>query len=108
MSLNPIEQMVFNYVQQHPEERRFWEMKVRAAALSTADEHAAAIELERELWTYVEERSRVVSPFREEAARQALRRTSLRNLSELWLRLWTPPRPKTPKSAPEDFNNKIN
>ena len=102
MSLNPIEQMVFNYVEAHAEERRFWENKVRTAAAGAADEHAAAVELERELWGYFEERSRVAPPFRELAARQGLRRTSLRNLAELWLRLWTPPRPRR-TAPPENF-----
>jgi hypothetical protein len=94
MSLNRIEQMVFDYVQAHAEERRFWEDKVRAVAASAADEHAAATELERELWNYFEERSRVAPPFREFFIGKMLQRTSLKNLAELWLRLWTPPRPK--------------
>lgn len=106
MSLNHIEQMVFDYVQTHPEEKRFWEDKVRAAAAGTTDEHAAAADLERELWLYFEERSRATAPFLELAARQGLRRTSLRNLSELWLRLWAP-RPK--RNPPrESFDTKIN
>ena len=101
MSLNRSEQMVFDYVQAHAEERRFWEYKVQAVAAGAVEEHAAAAELERELWSYFEERSRVASPFRELAA-QGLRRVSLRNLAELWLRLWTAPRPKR-KAQPEVF-----
>ncbi|HTQ30539.1 MAG TPA: hypothetical protein VMI53_04960 [Opitutaceae bacterium] len=102
MSLNRIEQMVFDYVQAHAEERQFWENKVRVTSAGTMDENTAAAELERELWSYFEERSRVATPFRELVAHQGLRRTSLRNLAELWLRLWTQPRPRR-KPPPEDF-----
>jgi hypothetical protein len=70
-------------------------------AAGVADGHAAAVELERELWRYFKERSQVVSSFREAAAHQGSQRVSLRNLAELWLRLWAPPKPK-PKANPSD------
>jgi hypothetical protein len=91
--------MLSDYVQAHPEEKRFWEEKVRVVAAGAADVHAAAVALERELWRYFEERSHVVMSFREAVAHQGLQRVSLRNLSELWLRSWAPPRPK-PKVSP--------
>jgi hypothetical protein len=101
MSLNRDEHMVFDYVQAHAEEERFWEEKVRVVAAGSADRHTAAAELERGLWRYFEERSQVVPAFREAVAHHGAQRVSLRNLAELWLRLWAPPRPK-PKANPSD------
>lgn len=93
VSLNRSEQQLFDYVQKHPEELRFWGDKVRAIGAS-ADPHAAAVRLEAELWAYYKERSEVVPNFRAQAAREGLARVSLRNLSEYLLRLWCPPRPR--------------
>jgi hypothetical protein len=100
MSLNHSEQMLSDYVRTHPDEMRFWEEKVRVTAAGVADRHAAAAALEHELWRYFEERSQVATPFREAAAAKGLRRVSLRNLAEYWLRLWAPSRP-VPKVPPE-------
>ena len=102
MSLNRCEQMIFDYVQSHPEERHFWQDKVRALAAGAPDEHAVAAGLESELWCYLEERSRVAEPFRSAAARESLRRTSLRNLAEHFLRMWAPPRPMQLRPASAD------
>lgn len=101
MSLNRSEQMVFDYIQSHPEERQYWVDKVRKTSGAHADDHAAAMLLESELWRYFEERSGVASPFREEAQRHGLRRTSMRNLAEYVLRLWAPPRrkPESPRAV---------
>ena len=96
MSLNRAEQMLLDYVQTHQEERQFLLDKVRAIAREQSDEARAVRSLESELWRYYEERSRVVSPFREMAAKEGLRRISMKNLAEYWLRLWTEPRPKPP------------
>lgn len=90
MSLNRAEQMVFDYLQRAPDEKRHWEEKVRALSARARDPHQAALELEGELWLYFEERSAVVSPFKETAQLEGLRRTSLRNLAEHLLRLWAP------------------
>ncbi len=100
MSLNSTEQMVFDYVQSHPEERHYWMEKVRSTLRQADDEHLAAARLDVELWRYVEERSAVASPFREQAHRHGLRRTSMKNLAEYLLRLWTPPRPKKRRVEP--------
>ena len=94
MSLNRSEQMVFDYIQRHPEERQFWVHKVQTISRSESDDHAAALLLESDLWRYYEERSSVASPFRETAQREGLRRTSMRNLAEYLMRLWLAPRPK--------------
>ena len=90
MSLNRAEQMVFDYLEEKPDEKRHWRMKVAGISARARDPHSAAIELEEELWRYFEERSAVASPFREAAQREGLRRISLRNLAEYLLRLWAP------------------
>lgn len=91
--------MVLEYLQGHLEERHYWLEKVRRTSASSADEHEAAILLERELWHYFEERSTVAEPFKSTARREGLRRTSMRNLAEYLLRLWAPRAKKKP--APE-------
>jgi hypothetical protein len=96
MSLNRTEQMVCDYVEQHPEEKSYWVEKVRGTARTVADEYLAASQLADALWHYVEERAAVASPFRERAQREGLNRTSMRNLAEYWLRLWVAPRPRRP------------
>jgi hypothetical protein len=94
MSLNRAEQRVFDYLQGHRDERQFWEAKVRGAAAGSEDIHAVANRLDGELWRYHVERSAVVEPFRSAARSEGTARTSMKNLAELLIRLWTEPRPK--------------
>ena len=94
MSLNASEQMIFDYVQRHPDERHYWVEKVQKTSARSIDDYEAARLLEADLWRYFEERSAVASPFKEVAAREGVRRTSMRNLAELLVRLWTQPRRK--------------
>lgn len=101
MSLNRSEQRVYDYLQGHPEERQYWLGKVQRIGREIPDPHAAAQRLEADLWRYYEERSAVVQPFKDAARLEGLRRTSLRNLAELLMRLWIEPRPRA-KSAPAD------
>ncbi len=105
MSLNRCEQMVFDYLQGHPEERQYWQGKVRGAVQASPDHHLAADRLQSDLWAYVVERSAVVEPFRSSAQREGLRRTSMRNLAEYLIRLWTVPRPKRRMPNPENPEN---
>ncbi len=99
MSLNRSEQRIFDYVQSHPEERHFWQAKVRAAAKSEPDDFAAVARLEPELWRYHEERSAVVATLRDAARFEGAGRTSMKNLAELLVRLWVEPRPKKKTAA---------
>ena len=94
MSLNRSEQRVFDYWQRQAGERQFWQDKVRAFAKIAENDHVAATRLESELWRYYLERSAVAEPFKEAARIEGLGRTSMKNLAELLLRLWTEPRPK--------------
>ena len=99
MSLNRSEQLVCDYVEDHPEEKRFWMEKVRSIAHAERDDHAAAVSVAEELWRYFEERAGVVASFQELARGGGLRPTNMRNLAEYWLRLWIDPRPKKRSSG---------
>jgi hypothetical protein len=103
MSLNASEQMIFDYVQSHPDERHYWVEKVQKTSAGSVDDHEAARSLAIDLWRYFEERSAVASPFKEFAARDGLRRTSMKNLAEYLVRLWAKPRPK--KTAVPPLND---
>jgi hypothetical protein len=100
VSLNRSEQRVYDYLQGHPEERHYWISKVQIVCRNLPDAHQAAARIEMDLWRYYEERSAVVSPFKEAAKVEGLRRTSMRNLSELLIRLWIEPRPKKKADSP--------
>lgn len=94
MSLNPCEQRVFDYLQRHPDERHYWQAKFHRLSKEVLDERIGIEQVEPELWRYYVERSSVASPFKEAVAIEGLRRTSMKNLAELLMRLWTEPRPK--------------
>jgi hypothetical protein len=94
MSLNRCEQRLFDYVERHPEERHYWTAKVQSVYRRAGDHTAATLELEQLLWAYYEERSAVAVPFKEAVRTEGLRRTSMKNLAELLLRLWTEPKPR--------------
>ena len=99
MSLNRCEQRVYDYLQRHPDERHYWQGKFQRLSKAAEDERIAIEQLEPELWRYYAERSTVVSSFKEAVATEGISRTSMKNLAELLMRLWTEPRPKK-KSAP--------
>jgi hypothetical protein len=94
MSLNRSEQRVFDYLQSHQDERHYWQGKFQRLAKATGDERLAIEQVELDLWRYYQERSLVASPFKEAVEVEGLRRTSMKNLAELLMRLWTEPRPK--------------
>lgn len=94
MSLNRSEQRIYDYLQDHPDERQFWVGKVQSIWRRSGDDPAAVTQLESELWLYYRERCAVVSPFKEAAAAEGLGRTCMKNLAELMIRLWVEPRPK--------------
>lgn len=102
MSLNASEQMIFDYMQGHPDERHYWLQKVQKTCAQSVDDFEAARLLELDLWRYFEERSAVASPFKEVARREGIRRTSMRNLAEYLVRLWVQPRPKKARAATDE------
>ena len=94
MSLNRAEQTVHDYIARHPEERRHWQEKATRLAALAPNDHAAADAVAAELEANCRERAAVASEFRELAGPSRPTRLTLRNLAELLVRLWTPPRPK--------------
>lgn len=105
MSLNRFEQRIFDYWQGQRDERQFWQEKVRGIVKAEPDDHAAAARLDGEFWRYYLERSGVVPVFKDAARHEGLKRTSMKNLAELVIRLWVEPRPKKKKSTPADELN---
>lgn len=103
MSLNRSEQMILDYVQEHVDERHFWEDKVRMICKSAPDDASAARYVDAELWQYFVERSAVVEPFKSAAGRDGLRKISMRSLAEYWIRVWGFQRPKKKKPEEESF-----
>jgi len=99
VSLNRCEQLLFEYVEKHPEERQYWMHKVRGTAGASDSSHVAAERLDTELWRYFLERAAVVPILKQFARDQGLARTSMRNLAEYLLRLWAPPKPKKAKPS---------
>lgn len=88
MSLNRHEQILFDYLENHPDEKRFWETQVLDVSRRSARVETMASDLNRMFWEYFEERSRHESPFREVAIREGLDRVSMLNLAEYLLRVW--------------------
>ena len=94
MSLNRTEQRVDDYLKRSKDERQYWISKVQTICRSELEFVKAVARIENELWRYNVERSSVVPEFKEVARREGLARTSMQNLAELMIRLWTEPRPK--------------
>ena len=94
MSLNRCEQRVFDYLQKHQDERQYWQGKFQSALKELGDEYIASEMLQSELWRYYRERSEVVPVFKDAVANEGSQRTSMKNLTELLIRLWVAPRPK--------------
>ena len=61
MSLNRFEQLVFDYIRGHPDERQYWQDKVRRIVTQADSIHQAAARLDGEFWRYFEERSSAVA-----------------------------------------------
>tara|TARA_B110000037_G_C17047051_1_gene476113 strand:- start:347 stop:646 length:300 start_codon:yes stop_codon:yes gene_type:complete len=88
MSLNRYEQILFDYLENRPDEKRFWKAQVIEVSRQNIRHQAMANDLSGRFWEYFEERSRYESPFREVAVREGLERISMLNLSEYLLRVW--------------------
>jgi hypothetical protein len=102
MSLNRCEQTLFDYVKRHPDERQFIQAKVQTLVSASPEVSTAVARIDSELWRYYEERSAVIPAFNEVLGKAGPRRTSMRNLAELMVRLWT--EPKLRKSSPNEIN----
>jgi hypothetical protein len=96
MSLNRIEQLLYSYMQGSREERHYWHNKVQMIVRESADIPASVSRIDAELWRYYLERSEVAPVFMADTRAYGKRRTSMKNLAEHLIRLWTEPRPKKP------------
>lgn len=96
MSLNRFEQALYDYVKSHPEERQYWHDKVRALVADSSDTPVAVARIDSELWRYFLERSSVLSALCGGERGSGTRRTSMKNLAEFLIRLWTEPKLKKP------------
>jgi hypothetical protein len=86
--------MVYDYVVGQSDERHYWQNKVRGIASNASGIPEAVARLESELWRYYLERSEVAPVFVAAARDYGLKRTSMKNLAEYLIRVWTEPRPR--------------
>jgi len=96
MSLNRSEQLLYDYIQQHREERQFWQDKVQAIVIGSAELPSASARLDSELWRYFGERSSVVPSFASAVHGLGHKRLSMKNLAEFLIRVWTEAKPRKP------------
>ena len=96
MSLNRSEQMLYDYVQANKDERQHLQHKVQAIVAGSAEIPGAVARIDSELWRYYMERSSVTPAFVAAARVYGLKRTSMKNLAELLVRMWTESKPKKP------------
>lgn len=89
MSLNRYEQLLYDYIESLPEERRFWNDRVAEVSEANRRRETAALILNSELWEYFEERSRHEIGF-SDVVGGGLGKLSMLNLSEYLLRMWAP------------------
>ncbi len=94
MSLNRYEQMLLDYVQSHPDEKHYWKERVLEIDKLPLLREQIVIELNGQLWSYFEERSRHESPFKDIVMHEGSGKISMLNLSEYLLATWTPPKPQ--------------
>jgi hypothetical protein len=98
VSLNRSEQILYDYMQSKHEERQFWFGKVQSIAGASLEIPDAVARIDSELWRYYLERSEVVPVFKSAVKAWGTKRTSMKNLAEYLVRLWTEPRPKKSKN----------
>jgi len=94
MSLNRSEQILYDYIRRHPEERQYIQNKVQVISRGSSSAEAAASRIDAELWRYYEERSSHVPALTEAGGRPGPGRISMKNLAEYLVRIWTEPRPR--------------
>ena len=90
MSLNRYEQLLFDYLESHPDEKRFWESRVLDVSRNGDRREAQVLELNRILWEYFEERARFETEFEAATSFDGSGKISMLNLSEYLLRMWAP------------------
>lgn len=89
MSFNKYEQLLHDYIEDQPEEKRYWVAHVSDLEKARRRREETVMKLNAALWEYFEERSLHESPFKEFVQYEGSGRISMLNLSEYWLRMWT-------------------
>ncbi|MBC2606532.1 hypothetical protein [Pelagicoccus albus] len=92
MSLNRYEQMLHDYIDSLPEEKRYWTSRVVEIEKSNTRREATALQLNSELWDYFEERSRHEPDF-SRVVESGGSKLSMLNLAEYLIRIWGAPSP---------------
>jgi len=105
MSLNRSEQALYDYIKRHPEERQHFQNKVRAIVAGSSEAPVAVARIDSELWRYFGERSAVVPALHEVVRALGPQRTSMKNLAEFLVRLWSDPKPRKPAPAGPDLGS---
>ena len=100
VSLNRTEHALFDYIENHIDERQFWQEKVRERMRESQDDPAVASALAGELRRYGNERSGVGALPAQVVGNKGLERSGFLNLAEHLMRIWGPPRPPRPPARP--------
>ncbi|RME72494.1 MAG: hypothetical protein D6781_02125 [Verrucomicrobia bacterium] len=88
MSLNRCEEALLNYLEDHPDEKRFWTSRVLELDGVGGTREGLASTLDQELRAYAAERDRLAPPDHQRFGGGSV---SMRNLAELLFLTWTPP-----------------
>jgi hypothetical protein len=91
--------MLYDYMQGKQDERQFLQDKVRSIVANSREISDAVSRIDAELWRYYLERSEVTPVFMASVRSYGNKRTSMKNLAEHLVRLWTEPRPKKSVNA---------
>jgi len=103
MSLNRAEQILFDYMENHAEERHFWREKVLDVMEKNGNDFAVSATLAIELGLYCEERRHAGSVVTEVVTDKYVKHFSFRNLAEHLMRIWGPVRPpRQPDQSTDD------
>lgn len=102
MSLNRFEQLVFDYLRGHADERQYWQDKVRRIVTQSDSVPQAAGRLDGEFWRYFQERSDSIPTFKSMISPSPPRRVSMLNLAELLIRQWTESKSGKAKPSSDD------
>ena len=105
MSVNRTERALFDYIENHIEERQFWQGKVRELMRESRDDHANSSALAGELGRYFHERGSVGALPVQVIEGEGLGNIGFRSLAEHLMRIWGPVRP--PRTASRPRGNEI-
>ncbi len=96
MSLNRTAHALFEYIENHTEERQFWQGKVRDRMEGSRDDFGSAAILAEELRRYCVERTRAGALPAQVLGGEKLGGIMFRSLAEHMMKIWGPVRPPRP------------